>query len=423
LYSGDNDFDTGSRRSGLAVLRPGNCRVLEALQTAGKTPDIYRVVPLSAETEARNMKVALVHDWLTNLAGAERVILALHETFPDAPIFTSVYVPELFPELAGADVRTSFLQKIPGATRKHQAFPILRTVAFENFDLSEYDVVISSCHAEAKGVITQPDTLHICYCYTPIRYYWGGYFDYLNNPRFGPFNPVVRAVMPFMASYLRLWDRCAADRVDVFVATCRNVARRIRKYYRREPLVLYPPVTTEWLKPSESVDDFFLVAGRQIPYKRTDIAVKAFNKLGLPLKIAGNGTELEYLKSIARPNIEFLGRIPDDELAELYSRCIAFVFPQEEDFGITPLEAMAAGRPVIAFRGGGALETVVEGKTGVFFDIQDEQCLVETVKGFEPEAFDPAALRAHASKFDVSAFKKNFEELVATEWSKFSEAV
>ena len=365
------------------------------------------------------MRAALVHDWLTNLAGAERVIMALHETFPDAPIYTSVFVPELFPELADADVRTSFLQKIPLARKKHQAFPVLRTVAFENFDLSEYDVVISSCHAESKGVITQPDTLHICYCYTPIRYYWGGYIDYLNRPMFGPLNPLVKAVMPFMASYMRVWDRCAADRVDVFVATCNNVAKRIRKYYRRDPLVIYPPVNTERFKPATSVGDYFLVAGRQIPYKRTDIAVKAFNKLGLPLKIAGNGTELEYLKSIARPNIEFLGRISDDELAEVYSRCLAFVFPQDEDFGITPLEAMAAGRPVIAYRGGGALETVVEGQTGVFFDAQDDDCLIDAVKSFKPEEFKTEILREHARKFDVSAFKGNFEQLVATEWRKF----
>lgn len=368
------------------------------------------------------MKVALVHDWLTNLAGAERVIIALHETFADAPIYTSVFIPELFPELSGADVRTSFMQKVPYAKKRHQAFPFLRTVAFEGFDMSGYDVVVSSCHAEAKGVITRPETLHICYCYTPIRYYWGGYNEYLENPRFGPLNPVVKAVMPFMANYLRVWDRCAADRVDVFVATCGNVANRIKKYYRRDSLVLYPPVNTGWLKPSDTVDEYYLVAGRQIPYKRTDIAIRAFNKLGLPLKIAGNGSELKYLRSIARPNIEFLGRVSDDELAEAYSRCRAFVFPQEEDFGITPLEAMAAGRPVIAYRGGGALETVVEGETGVFFESQDEQSLIDAVRAFKPEEFKPDTLQRHAQRFDVGSFKSNFKEMVATEWQKYRDA-
>ncbi len=368
------------------------------------------------------MRVALVHDWLTNLAGAERVIFAMHESFPEAPIYTSVFVPELFSELSDADVRTSFLQKVPYAKVKHQAFPFLRTIAFEGFDMSEYDVVVSSCHAEAKGVLTRPETLHICYCYTPVRYWWGGYNEYLANPRFGPLNPLVKAVMPFVANYMRVWDRCAADRVDVFVATCGNVANRIKKYYRRDSLVLYPPVNTAWLTPSEDVDEYYLLAGRQIPYKRTDIAVRAFNKLGLPLKVAGTGSELDYLRSIARPNIEFLGRVPDDELAELYSRCRAFIFPQEEDFGITPLEAMAAGRPVIAFRGGGALETVLEGETGVFFDTQDEDSLIEAVKAFKPEEFRPDILRRHAQKFDVGAFKVNFKELVATEWQKYRDA-
>ncbi len=373
--------------------------------------------------EGRSLRVALVHDWLTNLAGAERVLIAMHETYPDAPIYTSVYIPELFPQLAGADVRTSFLQKVPMAKRKHQAFPYLRTIAFEGFDLSGYDVVVSSSHAEAKGVLTQPETLHLCYCHTPIRYYWGGYNEYLENPRFGAFNPLVRAVMPFMASYLRVWDRCAADRVDVFIANCENVAGRIKKYYRRDARILYPPVDMDLLKPSDSVGDYFLVAGRQIPYKRTDIAIKAFNKLGLPLKVAGNGSELEHLKSIARPNIEFLGRVSDEELAEAYSHCLAFIFPQEEDFGITPLEAMAAGRPVIAFRGGGALETVVEGRTGAFFDEQDEASLYEAVKSFKPEEYDRKELREHAGRFSADSFRDNFRRLVEEEYVAYREGM
>lgn len=365
------------------------------------------------------MEVALVHDWLTNLAGAERVLIAMHQTFPDAPLYSSVFVPELFPQLAGADVRTSFLQRVPMARRKHQAFPYLRTIAFEGFDLSGFDVVVSSSHAEAKGVLTPPETLHICYCYTPVRYWWGGYNDYLANPRFGPLNPLVKIAMPFMAGYMRLWDRCAADRVDIFVATCGNVAGRIRKYYRRQARILHPPVDTELLKPSGYIEDYFLVAGRQIPYKRTDIAVRAFNKLGLPLKVAGNGSELNYLRSIARSNVEFLGRVSDEELAGLYSRCLAFVFPQDEDFGITPLEAMAAGRPVIAFRGGGALETVVEGRTGAFFDNQDEASLAEAVKAFRPEDYDIAALRKHAERFSTPSFREKFKRLVEEEYLLF----
>jgi glycosyltransferase involved in cell wall biosynthesis len=367
------------------------------------------------------MRIALVHDWLTNLAGSERVLISLHELFPDAPIYTSVYCPERFPDLAEADVRTSFLQKVPWAKTRHQAFPLLRTVAFERFDLSEYDLVISSSHAEAKGVITRPETLHICYCYTPVRYYWSGYHHYLENPRFGALNPIVKTIMPYMTNYLRVWDRCAADRVDLFVAISRHVARRIKKYYRRDADVIYPPVNTAWLKPSPTVDDYFLMVGRLIPYKRADIVVEAFNRLGLPLKIVGTGSEMEQLREMAGPNIEFLGRAPDRELGELYSRCLALLFPQEEDFGIVPLEAMAAGRPVIAYGGGGALETVVEGKTGVFFDRQDAQSVVEAVRGFDPGRFEPERAREQALKFDVDLFKGNVQRFVDNAWGCFQE--
>jgi len=367
------------------------------------------------------MRVALVHEWLTNVAGSERVLLALHELYPEAPVYTSVFVPEEFPQLADSDVRTSFLQKIPGARSKHQAFPFLRTVAFERFDLSDFDVVVSSSHAEAKGVITRPETLHICYCYTPIRYYWSGYHHYLENPRFGVLNPVVKAVMPYMTNYLRLWDRCAADRVDLFVAISNHVAKRIKKYYRRDADVIYPPVSTSWLDISASVDDYFLLVGRLIPYKRADIVVEAFNQLGLPLKIAGTGSELESLREIARPNVEFLGRVSDDELRELYSRCQALVFPQEEDFGIVPLEAMAAGRPVIAYRAGGALETVVENETGMFFDRQDAQSLMECVSSFDPGRFNPERARQHALRFDVEVFKERIKSYVDEAWKRFSD--
>jgi glycosyltransferase involved in cell wall biosynthesis len=366
-----------------------------------------------------DIKIALVHDWLTNLAGSERVILALHELYPQAPIYTSVYSPENFPQLAGADVRTSFLQKVPGARQKHQAFPWLRTVAFERFDLSEYDVVITSCHAESKGVITRPETMNLCYCYTPIRYYWSGYAHYLDNPRFGVLNPLVKLVMPYMVNYLRVWDRCAADRVDMFVAISHYVARRIRKYYRREAGVIYPPVNTSAFQPVLSPDDYFLMVGRLIPYKRADVVVEAFNRLGLKLKIVGEGSELAGLKSRARPNIEFLGRVPDGELSEIYSRCLAFVFPQEEDFGITPLEAMAAGRPVIAYRGGGALETIEEGETGVFFDSQDASSLEAAVRGFDAASFDPGRLRRHAEGFDVSVFQAKMDDLVRSAWMDY----
>ncbi len=365
------------------------------------------------------MRVALVHEWLTSIAGSERVLLTLHDMYPEAPIYTSVFAPEQFPQLKDGDVRPSFMQRIPWARTRHQAFPYLRTVAFERFDLNEYDVVITSGHAESKGVITRPETLHICYCYTPIRYYWSGYQHYLANPRYGALNPLVRAVMPYMTNYLRVWDRCAADRVDLFVAISEHVARRIWKYYRRDAEVIYPPVNTSWLSISPTVDDYFLLAGRLIPYKRADIVVEAFNRLGLPLKVAGTGSEFDALRAAAGPNIEFLGRVSDAELAELYSRCQALVFPQEEDFGIVPLEAMAAGRPVIAYRAGGALETVVEGETGVFFDRQDAESLMEAVKAFDPGRFDPERARRQALAFDVEVFKGRMLAYVKQSWERF----
>lgn len=367
------------------------------------------------------MRVALVHDWMTNFAGAERVLVALHEVFPEAPIYTSVYIPEEFPQLEGADVRTSFLQKMPFAKNHHQAFPLLRTAAFEKFDLSGYDVVISSSHAEGKGVITKPETLHICYCYTPIRYYWSGYHHYLDNPRYGLLNPIIKMAMPYLTNYLRLWDRCAADRVDSFVAISHYVARRIKKYYRRDAQVIYPPVDISWLKASSTIGDYFLLAGRLIPYKRADIAVEAFSKLGIPLKVVGTGSELQRLKDMARPNVEFLGRVSDSELGELYSRCLALIFPQEEDFGIVPLEAMASGRPVIAHRSGGALETIVEGRTGVFFDRQDADSLAGAVRGFNPAAYDPQELRNHAASFETGVFKERICKLVNAAWHEYCE--
>jgi glycosyltransferase involved in cell wall biosynthesis len=225
--------------------------------------------------------------------------------------------------------------------------------------------------------------------------------------------------MPYLTNYLRVWDRCAADRVDVFVGISEYVARRINKYYRRDAHVIYPPVNTAWLKSCEDYGDYYLVAGRLIPYKRTDIVVEAFNRLGLPLKIVGTGTELDYLRELAGPSIEFCGRVTDQELAELYSRCRALIFPPEEDFGIVPLEAMAAGRPVIAYRAGGALETVVEGETGVFFDRQDADALIEVIRDFDPGSFEPERAREQALKFDVKVFKKKIADFVDMTWREF----
>lgn len=356
-------------------------------------------------------KIAIVADWLTSRGGAERVVLALSELFPQADIFTSVYKPELFPELARRKVITSFLQTMPGG-KKHQLWPTLRPLAFELLNLDDYDIVLSSASAEAKGVITKPETLHICYCHTPTRYYWSHYHYYLQHPEFGMFNPIVSWLMPKLIHRLRLWDRVAADRVDVFLANSQITRRRIKKYYEHDATVIYPPVTVGRFNPSADIGDYFLIVGRQTAYKRTDLAIAAFNKLGLPLKVIGTGPALKKWMLGARKNIQFLGRVSDVEVAKYLSHAQALIMPQEEDAGIVPLEAMAAGRPVIAYRGGGALETVVDNKTGIFFDEQTVPKLVAAVQQFQTQQWNPATIRAQAEKFDVKVFQQKIKTFI-----------
>jgi len=365
------------------------------------------------------MKVALVCDWLTNFAGSEQVLLALWETYPHAPIFTGLYHPKKVPQFQEAKIYPSFLQKIPGAKNHHQIMFPLMPLAFENFDFSEFEVVISSSHNCAKGIITKPSTLHICYCHTPIRYLWSHHHEYLKE---SPFNFLVKRAIPYLSHYLRVWDFLAAQRVDLFVANSENTRRRIKKYYQKEAVVIYPPVNTAAFKISPKISDYYLVVGRLVPYKRVDIIVQAFNDLKLPLKICGEGPEDKRLRRMARSNIEFLGRLPDNQLKKLYSQAKAFIFAAEEDFGIVPLEAMASGRPVIAYQAGGALESVVEGITGIFFKEQTPQCLVHTIRKFNPQKYDPFRIRQHALKFDVSVFKKQIKQLVEKSYQEHLKA-
>ncbi|OGB74410.1 hypothetical protein A2V68_01725 [candidate division Kazan bacterium RBG_13_50_9] len=365
-----------------------------------------------------DLKIAIVADWLTSRGGAERVVLALTDLFPKADIFTSVFKRSAFPELANRRVFTSFLQRM-WLGSKHQLWPQLRPQIFEQFDLDDYDIVISSASAEAKGVITKPTTLHICYCHTPTRYYWSHYHYYLANPEYGVLNPLVRVVMPMLIHRLRLWDRVAADRVDVFVANSKTTAARIGKYYEAEAQVIAPPVEVRRFSISREIEDYYLVVGRQTGYKRTDIAIEAFNRLGLPLKVIGTGPALRRWMVRARSNIEFLGRVPDSQVAHYITHCQALIFPGEEDAGIVPLEAMACGRPVIAYRAGGATETVVEGTTGVFFDEQTPRSLMAAVKQFERMRFKPLSIREHALKYDVSIFRRKMRDLVKKTYSEY----
>lgn len=367
------------------------------------------------------MKVAIVQEWLTNLAGSERVTLALHEVFPSAPIFTSLFNPKNLPShFQDLEIKTSFLQKIPLAVKYHQALFPLMPYVFESFDFSDYDVVISSNHSCDKGIITGPKTLHICYCNTPTRYLWSHYHEYLRDSHF---NCLVNKFVPYLTHRLRIWDRVAAERVDKFIANSSYVAARIKKYYKKEATVIYPPVDTSFYQPSERIEGYYLVVGRLIPYKKVDIVVEAFNDLGLPLKIIGTGPEYKKLKKMAASNIEFLGYLPDEETKKYYASALAFIAPQEEDFGLTPLEAMAAGRPVVAYYKGGLKETVLEGITGTFFKEQTPQCLIDTIKKFQPTRYNSKIIRQHALNFDTAVFKRKIKEFVEKSFREYQKSL
>lgn len=357
--------------------------------------------------------MAIVADWLTDRGGAERVILALADIFPQADIFASVYKAEAFPELANRKVITTYLQNWP-LKFKHQLFPTLRPKAFESLNLDEYDLVISSASAEAKGVLTQPATLHICYCHTPTRYFWSHYHEYLKAKQFGILDPIAKLFIPSMIHNLREWDRVAADRVDFFIANSRHTQNRIRKYYNMDSTVINPPVDFNRFSGEAQAGDYYLVLGRQMPYKRTDLVVEAFCNLPARLKIVGDGSEMEKLKKMAseKENIEFLGRISDSETTKVVLGCKAVIFPQEEDFGIVPLEAMSAGKPVIAYGKGGALETVIDGQTGILFSEQSVDSLAEAIRKFEQTSFSSEVCRERARQFDLSVFKQKIIEFI-----------
>ncbi len=349
------------------------------------------------------------------------MLQVFHDLFPSAPVYTLVYNREdtggLFD---GWDIRTSFVQRLPGGVKRYKWYLNLMPAAIERLDLSQYDLVISDSSAFAKGIVTRPSTLHICYCHSPTRYLWNdthSYTEELNQPS------VVKQLLPVLLNRLRVWDRLAAERVDAFIANSRTVQTRIRKYYGKDSVVIEPPVDIEHLKvaPLSEVGDYYLIVSRLRPYKRVDLAVQAFNALGLPLKVIGTGEEVENLKAMARPNIEFLGPLPDDERNLLLSHCRAFIHPQEEDFGIAAVEAMAAGRPVIAYGRGGARETVIDGKTGVLFEDQSPWSLVDAVRDFDDKAFDPQMIRAHAEQYATPMFAERIRGFVEEKFSAFQE--
>ena len=356
------------------------------------------------------MKVALVCSWLNQYGGAERVLEVLHEMYPDAPIYTSMYEPKAMPAAYRQwDIRTSFMQYLPLVKKRHQMFLPLYPLAFKQFDLSGYDLVISNSSAFGHGVFTRPETCHVCYCLTPARFIWN-YEEYVKRERI---NPLARRLVPLTLGALRAWDADAARRVDYMVAISTAVQARIARFYRRDSEIIYPPVDTSRYQISDEVDDYFLIVSRLIPYKRIDLAVRAFTEIGWPLKVVGDGRDREVLTGMAGPNVEFLGRVPDEDVRRLYSRCRAFIFPGEEDFGLTPIEAMSAGRPVIAYGAGGALDTVIEGETGLLFREPSPEALAQVVRDFDHRQFDPVKIRQHALNFDVSLFKQRLATFVA----------
>ncbi|MHB1389963.1 MAG: glycosyltransferase [Thermoleophilia bacterium] len=356
------------------------------------------------------MRVAIAHEWLTTLGGSERVVEALLEIYPDAPVYTTFLSSRNLPQsVLRWDVRTSFVQGLPFLHRISQKYIPLFPMAFESFDLSGYDLVISSSSACAKGVLTGPDTLHLCYCHTPLRYAWEPHLD----RRFDFDNPVLAAGNALLLHYLRLWDRQAADRVDHFIANSLNVAAKIGKYYRREATVINPPVNVERFPVAEARRDYFLVVSRLVSYKHVELAVEAFTRLGLPLKVAGDGPERRRLEQMAGPNVEFLGYVSDGELPGLMAGALALIFPGEEDFGIVPVEAMAAGRPVIGLGRGGLLETVLDGETGLFFPEPTAASLIDAVSRFSSGDFSPQVISSHAAKFSRESFQQEMREFVA----------
>lgn len=349
------------------------------------------------------MRVALVHDYLNQLGGAEQVLKALCEIFPQSPIFTIVYDPEKLADFNDKKIIPSFIQNLPFGLNKYQWFLPLMPSAVEKFNLKDFDLIISSCSSFSKGVITRPEQKHICYCHTPTRYLWSDTHNYVEDLNV---NKYLKKYISIYLSKLRLWDKISSDRVDHFIANSAFVQKRIKKYYNKESLVIHPPVETEKFFISNKTENYFLTGGRLVPYKRFDIAVKAFSRIGIPLKIFGTGPEYYNLKKIAKKNIEFVGKISEYEQKELYAKAIAFINPQVEDFGITTIEAMASGRPIIAYKAGGALETVIENKTGVFFEEQEWEDLATTVINFQPENFNPLEIKLHAENFSKNVFKE-----------------
>jgi len=358
-----------------------------------------------------SMKVALVHEYLTRLGGAERVLKYLSNIYPQADMFTLLYnqskVSNVFPD---NKIKASFVNTFPKWLKSRVKFlaPIFPS-AIESFDLSKYDLVISSSNSFAKGVITKPKAIHISYCHAPATFLWNSFHSYRRQQRKGGFG---NSMILLLTHYLRQWDRQAADRVDYFIANSRLTQTRIKKYYRKDSIVIYPPVDVDRLKATKHHENYFLIVSQLTQYKNIDIVIEAFNKLGLPLVIIGDGPERKRLQRLAGPNIEIKGFLDDETTVKYYQNCRAFIFAGSDDFGIAPVEAMAAGKPVLALRDGGALETIIEGKTGEFFDAPIIELLADGVRRITENTYDYKFIRKHSEQFSTNIFINNIEKYI-----------
>ena len=355
-------------------------------------------------------KVALAHDHLFQFGGAERVLLILSNIETEAPIFTLINDKKITKDfLDQSRIISSSLQKIPGISKLFRYFLLQMPRLWEKTDVSNYDMVISSSSGFVKGIKTGNNTKHICYCHAPTRYLWDNKEEYIDKMPEGKF---LKIFLPRLLDKLQLWDFSKAQQVDHFIANSQYIADKIRKDYKRDSIVIHPPVQVDSFSPSDEVEDYYLIVSRLRPYKKVDLAIKAFNNLKLPLKVIGGGSELKRLKRMAHSNIEFLGEVSDEVRNQYLAKCKAFIYPQIEDFGISALEAMASGRPVIAFRRGGALETVVEDLTGTFFDEQTWESLAHKILRFDSDKYDSQSIREHARKFDESVFRQKIMNFV-----------
>ncbi len=363
-----------------------------------------------------NIKVALVHDWLTGQRGGEKVLEVLCEIFPEAPIFTLFHIPgSQIKTIEEKEIFTSFLQGMPFLRKKYRSYLPLFPLAVELFDLQDFDFVVSSSHCVAKGIIPRPDALHVCYIHSPVRYAWNQYFSYFSPRKLGFFS---RKFIPFPIHKLRIWDESSSHRVDHFIANSRTTAQRVQKYYRRQSDVIHPPVDTHFFQPNGQQEDYFLIVSALVPYKKIELAIRAFNQNGRALRIVGLGPEYKRLKRISKTNVQFLGSIDEDTLLKAYQRAKALIMPGEEDFGINALEAQACGIPVVSYARGGALETVISNETGIFFPDFRVDSLLGALDKLEAITFNKEAIRAHALNFSREKFKENINAFLQKKMGK-----